>query len=67
MVVIAQQGDTVDTLCWRWFGTTRGVTEEVYRRNPGLADLGAILPQGHPVILPDVAPAPEKKLIRLWD
>ncbi|EID6873312.1 tail protein X [Salmonella enterica] len=67
MIVIALQGDTVDAICWRYFGTTRGVTEEVYRINPGLAETGPVLNQGQPVILPDVAPPQEKKLIQLWD
>ncbi|EDJ1487034.1 phage tail protein [Salmonella enterica] len=67
MIVIALQGDTVDAICWRYFGATRGVTEEVYRINPGLAEAGPVLNQGQSVILPDVAPAQEKKLIQLWD
>ncbi|ECJ8612177.1 phage tail protein [Salmonella enterica] len=67
MIVIALQGDTVDAICWRYFGTTRGVTEEVYRINPGLAEAGPVLNQGQSVILPDVVPAQEKKLIQLWD
>ncbi len=44
MQVIAQQGDTVDALCWRYFGRTQGVVEQVYSLNAGLADAGAILP-----------------------
>ncbi|EBZ9516541.1 phage tail protein [Salmonella enterica subsp. enterica serovar Eastbourne] len=67
MIAIAQQGDTVDAICWRYFGTTQGVTEEVYRINPGLAETGPLLRQGQAVILPDVAPAQEKTLIQLWD
>lgn len=67
MIVTAQQGDTVDTLCWQYFRVTRGVTEDVYRLNPGLADAGPVLSQGQVVILPDVAPAQEKQLIQLWE
>ncbi|ENP2198858.1 tail protein X [Salmonella enterica] len=67
MIAIAQQGDTVDAICWRYFGTTQGVTEEVYRINPGLAETGPLLRQGQTVILPDIAPTQEKKLIQLWD
>ncbi|EBR6786053.1 phage tail protein [Salmonella enterica] len=67
MIVIALQGDTVDAICWRYFGATRGVTEEVYRINPGLAETEPVLNQGQSIILPDVAPAQEKKLIQLWD
>ncbi|ECX4790713.1 phage tail protein [Salmonella enterica] len=67
MVVIAQQGDTVDAICWRYFGATRGITEEVYRINPGLAETGPVLGQGQSVILPDAAPPQKKTLIQLWD
>lgn len=31
------QNDTVDALCWRFYGRTAGVTEAVLEANPGLA------------------------------
>ncbi|EBV5086463.1 phage tail protein [Salmonella enterica subsp. enterica serovar Minnesota] len=67
MTVTAQQDDTVDAICWRYFGATQGITEEVYRINPGLAEAGPVLSQGQVIVLPDVAPVQEKKLIQLWD
>lgn len=66
-VVYARQGDTVDAICHRHFGQTGEVTEAVYEANPGLCELGPILPIGTPITLPDVAPAPERNLIQLWD
>ncbi|WP_263143986.1 tail protein X [Pseudomonas sp. RIT-PI-AD] len=66
----ALQGDTVDRLCWRHYGRTAGITEQVLDANPGLASLGPILPTGHPVTLPDVptaASAPERATVNLWD
>jgi len=54
--VIASQGDTVDAICWRYYGRTAGVTEAVLEANPGLADLGPIIPHGTQVTLPDAAP-----------
>lgn len=67
MRVIAQQGDTVDALCWRYYGRTHGVTEQVLEVNPGLADVGTILPHGMAIELPDIAPAPVTPMIQLWD
>ncbi|EAW1261756.1 tail protein X [Salmonella enterica] len=67
MVVIAGQGDTVDLICYRIFGQTAGVTEQVYRMNPGLADIGPVLLQGTPVTLPDTITPPQAKTIQLWD
>ncbi|MBI2306089.1 MAG: tail protein X [Rhodocyclales bacterium] len=67
MRVIAQQGDTVDGLCWRHHGSSAAV-EAAYEANPGLAALGPVLPMGTPVELPDEAPAPTNdNLIQLWD
>ncbi len=66
--VYAQQHDTVDALCWRVYGRTAGVTEAVLNANPGLADLGAVLPHGTAVILPDIAPqAQVLQMVNLWD
>lgn len=69
MRVYARQGDTLDALCWRHLGRTAGVVEVALEANPGLADLGPVLPHGTPVDLPDptsAAPA-RRALIQLWD
>ena len=67
MKVIAQQGDSVDNLCWRHLGSSAAV-ETTLDANPGLAALGAILPMGTVVTLPDTAQTtPTKTLIQLWD
>lgn len=66
--VIANQGDTVDTICWRYYGRTAGVTEAVLDANPGLADLGPVIPHGTAVTLPDAAPqAEQRQVVNLWD
>lgn len=68
MRVTAHQGDTVDLICHRHLGRTAGVVELVLESNPGLAALGAVLPMGTPVELPDVAPAAAPSdLVQLWD
>lgn len=65
--VIANQGDTVDLICWREYGRTDGVTEAVLEANPGLADHGAVLPLGTQVSLPDVTPTQKQTTVTLWD
>ncbi len=40
MKVRAHQYDTVDALCWRHYGRTQGVTEQVLKANPGLTEYG---------------------------
>lgn len=67
MRVTAQQGDSVDSLCWRHLGSTAGV-EATLEANPGLAAKGAVLPMGTAVDVPDYTPAaPQTNLIQLWD
>lgn len=65
--VRAIQGDTVDAICWRFYGRTAGVTEAVLEANPGLADFGAHIPQGTLVVMPAEAPQPQRQTVNLWD
>ncbi|HDR9359277.1 TPA: tail protein X [Burkholderia vietnamiensis] len=53
MRVYAQQGDTVDALCFRYLGRTQSVVETTLEMNAGLADYGPVLPHGLAVDLPD--------------
>ncbi len=68
MQVRANQGETLDALCQRVLGRTAGVTEVAMAANPGLSDLGPVLPIGTPVNLPDVVQATrtETALVQLW-
>jgi len=67
MKVRAQQNDTVDEICWRHYGRTQGMTEQVLQANPGLAELGPFLPHGLEVELPDVTMAATVQAVQLWD
>ncbi|MFI2817644.1 tail protein X [Vreelandella piezotolerans] len=66
--VRAQQHDTLDAICYRVYGTTRGVTEQVLAANPGLAEHGPLLPHGTPVNLPATPQATQRApTVNLWD
>ncbi|HAJ6952947.1 TPA: tail protein X, partial [Escherichia coli] len=52
MKVRALQGDTVDLLCFRHYGTTQGVTAQVLDANPGLCRQ-VILEAGQEVEMPE--------------
>jgi phage tail protein X len=68
VIVYTRQHDSVDALCWRHYGRTAGVSEAVLAANPGLADLGVVLPHGHAVTLPPDQPtAPSRAVVQLWD
>lgn len=65
---LTSQGDTLDYICWKYYGQQSGAVELVLEANPGLADLGEVLPLNTQIILPDLPePATEVQPIRLWD
>ena len=68
VTIRANQNETVDALCWRYYGRTAGVTEAVLQANPGLADHGPVLPHGLPVNMPVAqTSAPQRQMVNLWD
>ena len=68
-IATALDGETVDAICWRVLGRTKDVTEQVLALNPGLAAIGATLPGGTKVTLPELAAAAPTVLetVNLWD
>lgn len=58
--------ETIDFICWKYYGHTNGTVEAVLEANYGLAKMPALLPLGVDIILPDLEPEPEQT-IRLWD
>lgn len=67
MRVRAQQGETLDLICWRHYGRTAGVTERVLEANRDLAALGPIIPSGRIVELPALPTAATAATVQLWD
>ncbi|HDX8690704.1 TPA: tail protein X [Klebsiella michiganensis] len=65
MKVQALQGDTVDLLCQRHYGTTQGVTEIVLAANKALAGQ-ILLEAGQVVELPEVSATATKETVQLW-
>jgi len=66
--LIALQGDTLDELLWRERSLGADALDAVLAANPGLADLGTILPLGTSVIIPAIA-APTvqvRDIVQLW-
>lgn len=69
MIYITRQGEMLDQICARRYGTEHGTTEDVLAANPGLAALGPLLPPALAIALPDV-PKPSKRAappVNLWD
>lgn len=66
----ARANETLDMICWRVLGTTAGnVVETAYELNRNLADIGAALPEGTAVTLPDAPKfgAAILETVSLWD
>lgn len=64
---LALQSDTVDLICYRYYGYTAGVTEAVLEANPGLAEQGPTIAMGAHVRLPEVPAQPAKQTVQLWN
>ncbi|AQT48790.1 baseplate protein [Burkholderia phage Momento] len=54
MKIAALQGETLDALCWRHYASTASTVEAVLEANPGLAELGVVLPMGTVVDMPEL-------------
>lgn len=66
-MIYARQGDTLDQICWRYYGRTAQAVEQVYATNPGLAENGPVLPHGCGVKLPDLPESSANEPLNLWD
>lgn len=65
---VASEGDTVDLIAWRVYGTQGArVVEQLLEANPGLADKGAELPAGKRLVIPALDIKAERGGVRLWD
>ena len=64
----SRDGDVIDDVCRRFYGREAGAVEAVLEANPGLAELGPVLPPGTEVHLPELArPLERIETVRLWD
>lgn len=67
-ILSSQQGDTLDQLLWREAGLGADDIGRILTANPGIADVGAILPLGTRIIVPATPRTPRvRPLVQLWD
>lgn len=63
----SKTGDTVERIVWLHYERQNDrLVEMVLNANPGLADHGAVLPEGVLVILPEIEDEPVSGSVRLW-
>lgn len=60
-------GDMVDLIAFKRFGTSKGATERILDANPGLAAMGAILPAGILIRIPVPEVKDRKTMRRFWE
>jgi phage tail protein X len=60
-------GDLLDAICHKYYQGRPGATEAVLEANPGLARMGAVLPEGLIVALPELPAAESPGQVSLWD
>lgn len=63
---ITKDGDVLDAICWKYYGSTSGTVEKVLEANRHLAELGSIFAAGVKIILPDLTLGTETESVKLW-
>lgn len=66
--ITSSQGDMLDELLWRARGLGPDALDTVLTANPGLADVGPVLPLGTTIVIPAIAKptVPVRELVQLW-
>ena len=63
----AKAGDTIDWLCWKYYGVSSGAVELVLNANPRLSLNDPYLPAGTVITLPNLPkPVAVAPLLRIW-
>ncbi len=67
MIYSSKEGETLDYICWRYYGKTYGVLEKVLNANPHLSNESAILGANVQISLPDIEEDKQDTTrIKLW-
>ncbi len=61
-----KDGDVLDLICWKYYGSSNGTVEKVLEANCHLANLDAVFAAGVKIILPDLTKTEEEKSVKLW-
>lgn len=65
---VTKDGDTADYIAWKFYGNQNaGTVETLLDANPGLADIGPVLPSGLTINLPKISAVATTQGVKLWD
>ena len=59
--------ELLDAICHKYYGVRPGATEQVLSANPGLAKLGAVIPENEIIFLPELESDIDDSTVSLWD
>ena len=63
----SKDSDTADAIAWAIYGRQdQRLVETLIDANPGVADLGPVLPAGLRLVVPDAPDPPQVREVRLW-
>ena len=63
----AKQGETLDYICWLYYGKTSDkIVEQVLEANRHLRDEGPLLSVGIKIELPEIVEEENKQKVKLW-
>lgn len=63
---ITKDGDVLDAICFKYYGSTTGVVEKVLEANRHLSELGAIFSANVKIVLPDLTQEAAAESVKLW-
>ncbi|BET28507.1 tail protein X [Wolbachia pipientis] len=63
---VSKENEMLDLICWKHYGFTDGIVEEVLLKNPGLAEYWS-LPAGLKIKLPVVQKPVQKSKLKVWE
>lgn len=63
---ITKDGDVLDSICFKYYGSTSGTVEKVLEANRHLAELGEVFNANVKIVLPDLTQEEETENIKLW-
>ena len=66
IIYMSQDGDVLDQICQKYYGTTTRVVEQVLEANPHLTNLDAVLEAGIKITLPEITIQKETEVVKLW-
>lgn len=66
IIYTTKDGDVLDAICFKYYGESKGTTEQVIEANRHLANEPEIFETGVKITLPQINLNEESEVIKLW-